>query len=54
MHLSSCDNDPPTAFVPVLEQMHKSDITITDVLADSGYSSVYHRGRSRSARSGST
>ena len=38
MHLSSCDHDPPAAFVPVLERMHASGITIADVLADSGYS----------------
>jgi hypothetical protein len=38
MHLSSCDHDPPPAFVPVLERMHTTGITISDVLADSGYS----------------
>jgi hypothetical protein len=37
MHLSSCDHDPPPAFVPVLERMVASGITIADVLADSGY-----------------
>jgi hypothetical protein len=38
MHLASCDHDPPAAFVPVLERMVSDGITITDVLADSGYS----------------
>jgi hypothetical protein len=38
MLLSSCDHDPPPAFVPVLERMHATGITITDVLVDSGYS----------------
>jgi hypothetical protein len=38
MHLSSCDHDPPPAFVPVLERMHATGIPITDVLVDSGYS----------------
>ena len=38
MHLSSCDHDPPAAFVPVLQRMHTTGITITDVLVDSGYS----------------
>ena len=38
IHLSSCDHDPPPAFVPVLERMHPTGITISDVLADSGYS----------------
>ena len=38
MHLSSCDHDPPAAFVPVLQRMHQAGITITDVLVDSGYS----------------
>jgi hypothetical protein len=38
MHLSSCDHDPPPAFVPVLQRMHNSGITISDVLVDSGYS----------------
>jgi hypothetical protein len=38
MLLSSCDHDPPPAFVPVLERMHTTAITITDVLVDSGYS----------------
>jgi len=37
MHLASCDHDPPPAFVPVLQRMHATGITITDVLADSGY-----------------
>ena len=37
-HLSSCDHDPPAAFVPVLQRMHTTGITITDVLVDSGYS----------------
>ena len=38
IHLSSCDHDPPAAFVPVLQRMHHAGITISDVLADSGYS----------------
>ena len=38
MHLASCDHDPPAAFVPVLERMNQTGITITDVLVDSGYS----------------
>ncbi len=37
MHLASCDHDPPPAFVPVLERMKASGITLADVLADSGY-----------------
>jgi hypothetical protein len=36
--LTSCHLDPPAAFVPVLEHMHASGITIGDILADSGYS----------------
>jgi hypothetical protein len=36
--LTSCHVDPPAAFVPVLEHMHASGITIGDILADSGYS----------------
>lgn len=38
IHLASCKHDPPAAFVPVLERMHHAGITITDLLADSGYS----------------
>jgi hypothetical protein len=38
MHLSSCDHDPPPAFVSVLQRMHATGITIKDVLVDSGYS----------------
>jgi hypothetical protein len=38
MHLSSCDHDPPPAFVPVLERMHQTGIPIGDLLVDSGYS----------------
>ena len=38
MHLSSCEHDPPPAFVPVLERMHQTGIPITDLLVDSGYS----------------
>ena len=38
IHLSSCDHDPPAAFVPVLERMHATGIPITDLLVDSGYS----------------
>jgi hypothetical protein len=37
MHLSSCDHDPPAAFVPVLERMHQTGIPVGDVLVDSGY-----------------
>jgi hypothetical protein len=37
MHLTSCDHDPPAALVPVLQRMHNNGITISDVLADSGY-----------------
>jgi hypothetical protein len=37
MLLTSCHTDPPPAFVPVLQRMHNSGITIGDVLADSGY-----------------
>jgi hypothetical protein len=35
--LSSCHVDPPAAFVGVLERMAAASITLTDVLADSGY-----------------
>ncbi|MGH2949471.1 MAG: hypothetical protein ACRDPC_24990 [Solirubrobacteraceae bacterium] len=35
--LSSCDVDPPRAFVPVLERM-AAGVELGDVLADSGYS----------------
>ena len=35
--LTSCDHDPPPAFVPVLERMAASGIKLSDVLADSGY-----------------
>jgi hypothetical protein len=37
MLLTSCDHDPPAALVPVLQRMKASDITLSDVLADSGY-----------------
>ena len=37
MLLSSCHVDPPPAFVPVLQRMANDNITIADVLADSGY-----------------
>ncbi len=37
MLLTSCHVDPPPAFVPVLERMASDNITIADVLADSGY-----------------
>jgi hypothetical protein len=37
MLLTSCDHDPPAAFVPVLQRMKASGITLADVLADSGY-----------------
>jgi hypothetical protein len=37
MLLTSCHLDPPAALVPVLQRMSASGITITDVLADSGY-----------------
>lgn len=35
--LSSCDIDPPRAFVPVLERLAATGVAIGDVLADSGY-----------------
>jgi hypothetical protein len=35
--LSSCHVDPPAAFVGVLQRMAAAGITLTDVLADSGY-----------------
>jgi hypothetical protein len=38
IHLASCDHDPPRALVPVLQRMAAGGITISDVLADSGYS----------------
>jgi hypothetical protein len=38
MRLTSCDHDPPPAFVPVLQRMHAAGIKIGDVLVDSGYS----------------
>ncbi len=38
IHLATCHLDPPAAFVPVLERMHQTGITIGDVLVDSGYS----------------
>ena len=41
MHLTPADHDPPAAFVPVLQRMHASGITIADVLADSGYATAY-------------
>ena len=37
MHLASCTHDPPAQIIPVLQRMHADGITITDVLADSGY-----------------
>jgi hypothetical protein len=37
MLLSSCEHDPPAAFVPVLQRMHHAGIAIGDVLVDSGY-----------------
>jgi hypothetical protein len=37
IQLTSCDHDPPPAFVPVLQRMHNNGIAISDVLADSGY-----------------
>ena len=37
MLLTSCDHDPPPALVPVLQRMTESAITISDLLADSGY-----------------
>jgi hypothetical protein len=37
MQLTSCRLDPPAALVPVLERMSASEITIGDVLGDSGY-----------------
>lgn len=38
MHLASCQHDPPTEIVPVIQRMHTSGIRIADLLADSGYS----------------
>jgi hypothetical protein len=35
--LTSCDVDPPRAFVPVLQRMAAGGIELSDVLADSGY-----------------
>jgi hypothetical protein len=35
--VTSCDHDPPQAFVPVLERMATSGVVIGDVLTDSGY-----------------
>jgi hypothetical protein len=35
--VTSCDHDPPPAFVPVLERMVRSGVVLGDVLADSGY-----------------
>ncbi len=35
--LTSCQIDPPGAFVPVLEQVTNDDIALGDVLADCGY-----------------
>lgn len=35
--LSSCQHDPPRAFVPVLQHLADSGIPLGDVLADSGY-----------------
>jgi hypothetical protein len=35
--LTSCDHDPPQAFVPVLERMVSSGVAVGDVLSDSGY-----------------
>ncbi len=35
--LTSCDVDPPPAFVPVLERMAAGGIKLGDLLADSGY-----------------
>ncbi|MDQ2758925.1 MAG: hypothetical protein M3Y17_00420, partial [Actinomycetota bacterium] len=37
IHLASCDHDPPAALVPVIQRMAASAITISDLLADSGY-----------------
>jgi hypothetical protein len=37
MHLASCQHDPPAQVVPVLERMRHAAITISDLLADSGY-----------------
>ncbi|MDQ2759632.1 MAG: hypothetical protein M3Y17_04120 [Actinomycetota bacterium] len=37
IHIASCDHDPPAQLVPVLQRMAASNITIADVLADSGY-----------------
>ncbi len=37
MNLVSCDHDPVPAFVPILEHLPTSGITLGDVVADSGY-----------------
>ena len=36
--LTSCDPDPPSAFVPVLDRIVKDGIELGDLLAGSGYS----------------
>jgi hypothetical protein len=37
IQITSCDVDPPPAFVPVIERMTADGIEIGDLLADSGY-----------------
>lgn len=37
IQLASCEVDPPPALAPVLERMAASGITVSDLLADSGY-----------------
>jgi hypothetical protein len=38
IHLASCQHDPPTQIVPVIQRMAASGTKISDLLADSGYS----------------
>jgi hypothetical protein len=37
IQLTSCQVDPPAALVPVIERMVASGVSVTDLLADSGY-----------------
>ena len=37
MHLASCQHDPPTQIVPVIQQIAASGIKLADLLVDSGY-----------------
>ena len=55
MLLTSCHIDPPAALVPVIERMTANGITISDLLADSGYAyRVPAPGRCRSNARAST